>query len=394
MSATDRVAAAKAGPGNTPELNPEISPHTLATLVHDCARSGVGRRVLLVRLDSLPSSPVRANQRRLARDAIEGLTRADRALLHELPNGALAVSWKGEAPAALDEAMAALIAVFDTGRRTGPLSNIIALYDLPREGRALLHVTGGFDVPAAPTVKQAPEPLEALRSTGLDQLEKLLGAADIARFVRRKPVCRRSASGWDLAWEKRSLSMAEIAETLAPAHDITADAWLFRRLTRVLDRRMLALLAAPRELDGVRPFSLDLNIGSILGPGFLRFDAGLPARLRGHIVLDIALSDIVADPDAFSFARNFAHGRGYKLLLREITSALVPLLALPRLDLDFVELVWSPDLPSTVSALPASARPSWVLGNADDAAALSWAAGQSVGLVHGKDIAPTGPMVA
>lgn len=385
----------------TPAVKPFAAPDpseltSLASLVHDCARSGVGRQVLLVRLDTLPPTLARSQQRRLARTALEGLTRVDRALLHDLPNGAVAVSWKGGAGAALDEAMAALLHAFETGRRAAPLSQLISVFDLPQDGALLLSATGLPGESDGPRVSAIREPLETLRSAGLDGLERLLTSANLARFMRRRTICRQSEHGWDLAWEKRYLSMPEIAETLAPAHDITADAWLFRRLTRVLDRRMLALLGAPRELDGVPPFSLDLNVASILAPAFLRFDAALPVRLRNRVVLEVTLSDIIADPAAFSFARDFAHGRGYGVLLRGVTAGVLPLLGLGSLELDYVELVWSADLPPVFAgqAVGGDGRlPEWVLGDADTPAALAWAAEQKMSLVHGKDVAPTGTPV-
>ena len=56
--------------------------------------------------------------------------------------------------------------------------------------------------------------------------------------------------------------------------DVQKDPWLFRRLTRTLDRRMLSLLASPGRIDvAYGPFALDLNVASLLSPEFLRFDA-------------------------------------------------------------------------------------------------------------------------
>ncbi len=368
------------------------SPHTLATLVHDCTRSGVGRHVLLLRLDALAPAQFRPEQRIEARDAVEGLTRADRALLHDLPSGAVAVSWKGEAELALDEAMTGLLRVFE-GTRTPPLDTLIRQFELPQDASMVLQITDAAPLPPLELRPSLlPQSLQALGSTSLDELEQLLGAADIARFVRRTPVCRRDGEVWLLAWEKRFLSVPEITETLTPGCDITADAWLFRRLTRVLDRRMLALLAAPRELDGAGPFSLDLNVASILGPAFLRFDAVLPAALRGQIVLNLSLSDIVSDPSAYAFARSFAQGRGYRIMLREVTDRLLPLISLPTLELDHTELVWSPALAALLGPTN-PARPGYVLAAAHSTAALAWAAQQGISLAHGKGLSPTGPII-
>lgn len=377
-----------------PAPTPAYSSHTLATLVHDCSRAGVGRHVLLLRLDTLGPAQFRPEQRQEARDALEGLTRADRAMLHDLPSGAVAVSWKGEANLALDEAMSGVVRVLDEGCRP-PLGMVIRLFELPQDAAPLLQIIGGGTSVPAVEVRPvaASEPLQSLGSTSLDELEQLLVAADISRFVRRTPVCRRDGEAWLLAWEKRFLSVADIADTMAPGCDIAADAWLFRRLTRVLDRRMLALLASPQELDGAGPFSIDLNVASILGPGFLRFDAVLPARLRGQVMLNVSLSDIVTDPAAYAFARSFAYGRGYRFILRDVQADLLPLVSLPTLELDYTELIWCPELLGLFpNALPESAE--WVLAGANSPASLAWAAGHGITLSHGKGLSPTGPMIS
>jgi hypothetical protein len=185
------------------------------------------------------------------------------------------------------------------------------------------------------------------------------------------------------------LSISELTATLAPGRSAQADAWLFRRLTRVLDRRMLALLSAPQELRGAGPFSLNLNIGSLLSPEFLRFDAAVPSALQGRIVLDLLPADVLADPAAFIFARGFARARGYRLQLRSVTAALLPLLRLHRMELDFVQLRWSPALAGVDPALLQAGTAQWVLGQADEPAALQWGLDQGISLFQGRAVMMT-----
>jgi hypothetical protein len=186
-------------------------------------------------------------------------------------------------------------------------------------------------------------------------------------------------------WEKRFLSVAELAAELAPGHDPRGDPWLFRRLTRTLDQRMLALLSSRGELRGAGPFAINLNVASILSPGFLRFDAALPPLLRGHVVLDVALADTLADPPAFRFARDFARARGYRVLLRGIADAFVEALIPAGCAVDYLQLRWSP-------ALAARARLPFdpacvVLGRCDDATAVAEGRRLGIGLFQGAAVA-------
>ena len=352
----------------------------LDILVRDCASSGVARRAVLLRMDLLPPSLSRPHHLRLARAALDPMTGADRAQTHELPGGRVAVSWRGDAQALLQQSMAALSHLLhDCPADAPPLADLIRLYDLPRDGKALLAAAGTV-LPPAPA---AMPPLTPMDTTVLSHLEQRLATADMARFARRRTVCRLHGDRMDPAWDRRSLSVAEVGAALAPGYALQADPWLFRRLTRVLDRRLLALLSDPAELDGAGPFSLGLNISSVLSPEFLRFDAALPPALRGHVVLELLPADVVADPAAFAFARDFARTRRYRLLLRGVTAALLPLLSVDRMELDHVQVRWTPDLP------PPCSTASWVLSRTDNAAALHWGRTHGINLFTGRAAART-----
>jgi hypothetical protein len=244
----------------------------------------------------------------------------------------------------------------------------------------------------------APAPISRLPPGRLDiralaTLEAALASVDVARFVRRRRVCALAADGsFRLQWERRVLSVRELTDALAPDCAVQADPWLFRRLTRTLDQRMLSLLAAPLELRGVGAFSFGLNIASLLSPSFLRFDAALPAGLRGHVVLELLPADVLGDLSAFVFARDFARERGYRLLLRDIDADLLPVLPLQRIGLDLMQLRWHGALAPLVAAgsdlhLPDGDR--CVLVQADTRDAVEWGRARGIALFHGRAAAPS-----
>lgn len=370
----------------------------LHSLVRDCTVSGVERRLLLIRADLLPARLTRIHHLRLMRAALDALMTAERARMHDLPKGRLAVSWRGAAPEPLQQSLSALEHLLGDGFRIGPtaLQNLIQVFELPRDGTALLAAIGFVEAadtaprrPRTAAAPMLPPPLVPLDAAALAAMERQLAAADMARFARRKPIYRLDGGHVRLAWEKRYLSISEITATLAPGRSAQADAWLFRRLTRVLDRRMLALLSAQHELRGAGPFSLNLNVSSMLSPEFLRFDAVLPGALRGRVVLDMQPADMLADPAAFAFARGFAHARGYRLLLRGVTATLLPLLCLPRMELDLVQLRWSPELHKVAPAMLEAGSTEWMLSQTDGPDALRWGRDQGITLFQGRALAAT-----
>ena len=155
---------------------------------------------------------------------------------------------------------------------------------------------------------------------------------------------------------------------------------------------MLALLAAPGELDSARPFAVELNVSSILAPEFLRFDAALPLDLRGQVILELQPADVLSDPAAFLFARDFVRARGYRLLLQDLTVESLPMFPLPRIGLDFLQLRWSAEVAALDAASSGTAPPSIVLTGADDDDAIAWGRAQGLSLFQGaKAIEPPRP---
>lgn len=310
---------------------------TAVAYVRECQQAGVERRALLVRLADLPCEFARPHHLRLARQSLHLLVAADRARLFVLRNDDLLVIWRGEAAMALAAATSEISHLFagsdlDTARLIQPMS-------LPLHAGLLLdHLAA-----AARRTDAAPEPPKTppVDAVCLGALEDSLAQADVSRFARRKRVHRHATvRGFRPAWEKRHLSTSEIMQTLMPDRALRSDPWLYRRLTRLLDRRLLALLAAPDELRGAGPFSLNLNVGSVLSPDFLRFDEALPGELRGAVVLELQPADVVADLAAFLFARDFAHARGYRVLLRGVTAGLVQMFSPDRLGVDLMQIRW------------------------------------------------------
>lgn len=337
--------------------------NTLEALVEECEASGVARRVLLLRPDRLPSGHVG-----MARAAMDALTHQPRARRHDLSADRLAVSWSGDNPGL----RTALVQLADLKPADGP--DLARLFELPRDAAALL---AELEEEEPVSRRLPPRRGEPLDDRALERLELSLAQADLTRFLRRSRVIRQTSAGAQLAWEKRFVSLDELTATLAPGRDALADRSRLRRLCRSVDHRMLRLLSRHGELEGTGPFALNLNVGSVRGPEFARFDAALPTSLRGHVVLVLSLDDVLANPGAFEDARDEVGRQGYRVLLRGITAELADAVALDRMALHYVQLRWSPAMASRHLRLgPAQG----VLAHVNGPAAVRWAAREGIEL--------------
>jgi hypothetical protein len=186
------------------------------------------------------------------------------------------------------------------------------------------------------------------------QLAKVVAAisrADLSNLVRCQTVC---FIGKGAAPEPRLqelyVSVSDLGALMLPGHDFGAEPWLFRYMTRLLDRRLLAIL--PSVLGAApRPSSINLNLATLFSPEFLRFDAEMRVGMRDCLTLELQLLDVLAHGADFAFGEKVAHQRGYRICLDGVDHHHLPLL-LPRLlPVDFVKVQWHREIEQSTDAV-------------------------------------------
>jgi hypothetical protein len=353
--------------------------------------AGASRRALLLRIDRLPPALARPHHLRLAREALGSLAGADRAQFFELSRGRIAIVWRSRGGTELANTMEALGHLLSGQPGVGPtLDELVSLYDLPQQAVNLLDELAE-DRPSHP-----PSPTAKLSVRQLAALEASLAQADLSAFARWRTIVRLSPAGppgasfaqidTEPVWEERYFAVHALETSLTPDRGLKADPWLFRRLTRTLDRRMLAMLTMPKDLPRPGRMSVGLNVATILGADFLRFDDGLPVSLRGEVILNIRPADMLADPAAFLFARNFARARSYRFSLVGATLPMLQAIDLEEAGFDYIQVRPDPAFlgkpESLLGLIPK--RTELVLTHLDRASDVRWAVMNGVTLGRGR----------
>ena len=215
-----------------------------------------------------------------------------------------------------------------------------------------------------------------------------LETMDILPLIHRQTICLLSpGEPVRTVFSELYVSMAELSRQLLPDVEITTNRWLLQFLTEMLDVRMLQLISSDGvpDLDG--PFSLNINISSMLSNSFLEFDSALRNRAPGTVILEIQKIDLFSDMASFIFARDFARERGYRVCLDGLSHLTFPFIDRSRLGADLVKVIWSPDmaqeradgLRTTLKDLVMKRDPGRViLCRCDSREAIEW--GSSVGI--------------
>jgi hypothetical protein len=324
-----------------------------------------GRRAVHIRLSKLRPYNRRKHHMRIAASTFDPLVRDYDGALFRLFNNDLVIICNGADVADMDHAVLHLRYLFaeDPFIKNDEAGNIqfCTWFDL-EDDYADLHELALRMVSARSQLerdrKESPTPVAKkedaekmpLDPPNLAAIEEAIAQADLSTIIRHQPICAVTRDRKpEPAFNEIFTSIAMLCETLMPGIDIQANPWLFQDLTQHLDRRMISYLAQNGEAAQGQPFSVNLNVSTLLSPEFLDFDEKLNKGTRGGIVIELQLFDVYADLGSFLFARDFLHERGYKFCLDATTHMSLPLIDREELGFDLVKLLWNDDLADQLS---------------------------------------------
>ena len=175
----------------------------------------------------------------------------------------------------------------------------------------------------------------------LGRMEAYLSQADLSGLIRRQPVCICAVDQPPKpVLRELYISVADLAAAVMPDVDLSGNRWLFRHLTRVLDQRMLALLARNDDKELAAAFTINLNVETISTPQFLAFDKTIGSQARGTIVIEFDLIDAIGDMASYLFAREVVRDRGNRICIDGVDNLNFPMVDRERLGADFIKLNW------------------------------------------------------
>jgi len=321
-------------------------------------RLRAGRVACELHLNLLRPYHQQAHHLRIVRKTLEPLTRKYDAGIYEMHNRNTIVVTKGATIADIDPYVQQVRSLFSED----PLfigqdeSQFCTWYNVERDYDALLSRARRLNEQrkvaqdSAPTVVQ--EAMNrlglggtAIRPTHLEQIERAIEHADLANILRRQDVCAViPGMRPEPMFHELYFSMYYLAQTLLPGHNVTSDDFLFRHLTRVLDRRMLALMMQRELFQMLRAAALNLNVRTVLSAEFMEFDKVTNIKDRGSLAIEMPALDVMNDPNEYLFARDFLKERGYKIVLDGVKYLNLPLIDRDWLGFDFVKVTWTPSL--------------------------------------------------
>ena len=332
--------------------------YRLLDYVERLGRLRDGRRALHLHLSRLKLHNRRDHHLRIAINTFETNVKSLEGQIYRLANQDIVFIYKPVDPALIDEAVMRVRYLFTDD----PLAEVpeidagvdpfVTYYDVDRDFPKLLELVRGFHDEAQKRQRRlaaigGTEPAEKppINPHKLGELIDTIISADLSNLMRRQAIyALLSDQAPQPLFRELFISIADLQKQVLPNFNILANRWLFQYLTETLDKRMLALLMRNDDPAIANSFSVNLNVSTILSKEFMTFDASLKAGARGTIVLELQMLDIYADIATFTFARDFARERGYRLCLDGVTELTLAHVDRERLGIDLVKLQWAPGL--------------------------------------------------
>jgi EAL domain-containing protein (putative c-di-GMP-specific phosphodiesterase class I) len=358
---------ADAAPANETLTNPLGQSHE-TRLLDDLKQLDVGARdkgVIRLHLSRLLPENRTAPNLRTAETAFDDLARTRSAWLYRLRNSDLMVIFENGETEHAERAVVKLMKLWDRDPLMAKFKNdarknrLTSWFDMATDYDKLLafahRQTSSTDRSRNKSLLELIAEREA-RNIGHDRgnpltplelakVEDALQRVDLSSFTRRQAVCAFVEDGRaEPVFTELFVSIADLRETLIPRTDLAANPWLFQRLTQTLDKRVMAQIARRDDRSLMREgFSINLNVATLLSEEFVAFDEDF-APTNHDVVLEMRLEDIFSDPESFTFARDFAIERGYRLCIDGLTLQTFPYADPERLGVHYMKLGWTRDL--------------------------------------------------
>lgn len=320
-----------------------------------------GRKAVRINLSGLMPANRRDHHVRAATNSFEGLVSDLMGQLFELKNLDIFFVYKSDAHTRVEDTVQKVKflfsddPLFDEKERSE--AEFVNWFDVETEYDQLVQMVremsdedGGRKRTASRSnvreaLKARQEHGDPLTPEILARAVKALQRTDLTSLVRRQFVCgvtRKLVP--EPLFSELYISIMDLRETMMPGINITSNRWLFQYLTESLDKRILSLLSKTDRLSITGDISFNVNVSTLLSPEFLAFDEGVSAARRGSMVLELQKVDIFADLGAFLFVREFCQEKGYRICLDGMTYQNMSMIDRERLGVDYVKIMWDPEL--------------------------------------------------
>lgn len=184
-----------------------------------------------------------------------------------------------------------------------------------------------------------------MTAVDLVKVEDGLETIDISSALRQQPVCaERANKDLRIVFNEMYVHIAHLNKLLGGRYQLAQNRGLFKYLTQQLDRYILQHLASRPNVYLARPLSLNLNVETVTSPMFEEFCKEVKRANTPSLVIEMQISDVFMDMNAFREGRRIAQNYGYRVCVDGLTNESFVQVDRAKLGFDLAKLQWNADL--------------------------------------------------
>jgi EAL domain-containing protein (putative c-di-GMP-specific phosphodiesterase class I) len=222
----------------------------------------------------------------------------------------------------------------------------------------------------------------------LDKLERNVLNIDIFGLISEQNICVIvDKSAPEVIFTKRYISQIEVNKALLPGFNIAADKWLFQRLTKTFDLKIMQSLVDNKNFPtGV--LSINMNVSTIFTKKFDGFIVKQKQLSKNPLIVEIPLFDIMSNLTEYFKAQEKLTKLGCKICISKMDIQSLYILNRELINVDFIKIHWHKSYKRTlgieekdkiINAIKAQGKMRVVLSDCDSQEALEF--GNQIGIV-------------
>lgn len=174
----------------------------------------------------------------------------------------------------------------------------------------------------------------------LDQLERNLINMEIFQIMENQTAYVIAGNSRPQPiFVEHYISAVKVKEKLLPNYDIYADKWLFHRLTRTFDSKILQALPEISSIKG-QVVSININVETIFTGKFDAFITKFKQQNTQPLILEMRLFDVISDIRKYYEAREKLTQMGCRVCLDAMDIESLAILDRELLAVDFLKISW------------------------------------------------------
>ena len=187
-----------------------------------------------------------------------------------------------------------------------------------------------------------PEIKRPIRADEIDAVMEQLDKIDIPEIIKRQSVMKICGPGkFKVEFQEFFVAVKDLSSYLDDSLDLLSSRWLFLYLTQKLDKKTMSSFFASDIKNWPNQISLNLNLSSVFSLEFVTLAKNF-LQDGQKLIVEIQLMDVFNNLPVYFKVKEILKAGGHRLLIDNMSPALLKMLNLKRLEPDMIKLFWEP----------------------------------------------------